>query len=160
MPARSILRLDLADLERLLARFLLPNASGLRVAREGDRLLLHVLELRLPTPLLPAFSATFRVKAALVEGARNLVAVHLQAERLPLGLQVLANPFLDKVVERMLPAGASAYVDIRSPSLVWVRLEAIPDYGKPFAETLTLTRLTVPGPEGSALEAAFGVRST
>jgi hypothetical protein len=159
MPGNSTFRLDVADLERLFARFPVRNASGIGVVREGDRLLVRVEEMRLSTPLLPAFQATFAVKAALVQGARNVVAIHLQAEKLPLGLQAMANPFLDKMVERILPPGAAAYVEIRSPSLLWVRLEAIPGYGKPFAQTLTLTRLAAPGPDGAALEAAFGVRS-
>ena len=158
MRSPSSLRLDLADLERLLARYPLPHASGIRVAREEDRLRLHVADLQLPTPLMPSFPATLDLKAGLVEGARNVVAVHLRADELPLGLQVLANAFLDKVVERILPRGASAYVEVRSPSLLWVRLERIPDYGRPFADAVTLTDLRIPGGDGAALEASFTVR--
>ena len=154
----STLRLEIADLERLIARFRPPNIGSFRLAREGDRLLLHLDELRLPTPLVPAFSATFEVKAGLVEGARNVVGVRMVAEKLPLGLQAVANPFLDKLVEKMLPPDASAYVEVRSPNVFRVHLEKIPEYGRPFRETLTLARLTVPGPGGSALEAGFGVR--
>lgn len=159
MPATSALRLDLADLERLIARFPLPHASGVSLTNEGDRLAVHVDELQLPSPLVPAFQATFELTATMVEGTRNLVAVHLQVQKLPMGMQLLANPFLDKLVEQVLPAGAEAYVEVRSPSLVWVHLERIPDYGRPFADALTLTHLLVPGRDGSALEAGFGVRT-
>jgi len=159
MPSSSsTLRLEIADVERLIARFRPPNIGSFRLVREGERLLLHLQELRLPTPLVPAFSATFEVKAGLVEGTRNVVGVRLVAEKLPLGLQAVANPFLDKLVEKMLPPDASAYVEVRSPNVFRVHLEKIPEYGRPFRETLLLTGLTVPGPSGSALEASFGVR--
>ncbi|HET9299249.1 MAG TPA: hypothetical protein VFO11_04845, partial [Candidatus Polarisedimenticolaceae bacterium] len=158
MPSStSTLRLEIADLERLLFRFRPSHVESLRLAREGNRLLLRLEGLRLPTPLLPAIAATFEVKAGLVEGLRNVVGVHLVAEKLPLGLQALANPFLDKLVEKMLPPDASAYVEVRSPNVFRVHLERIPQYGRTFRETLTLTRLTVPAPDGGALEAGFGV---
>ncbi len=155
----STLRLEIADLERLLFRFRPSNVESLRLAREGDRLLLRLEGLRLPTPLLPAIAATFEVKAGLVEGLRNVVGVRLVAEKLPLGLQAMANPFLDKLVEKMMPPDASAYVEVRSPNVFRVHLEKIPEYGRPFRETLTLARLTVPGPDGGALEAGFSVRA-
>jgi hypothetical protein len=155
----SILRLDVADLERLLARFASPYVARPRVVREGDRLLLQVDALRLPTPLLPAFPASFELKAGLVEGMRNVVAVRLQAEKLPLGLQALANPFLDKLAEQLLPPAAATFVEIHPPSVFWIHLERIPEHGRPFAELLTLTALAVPGRDGSALEASFGVTS-
>jgi hypothetical protein len=154
----SILRLDVADLERLLARFAPPHLARPRVVREGDRLLLQVDALRLPTPLLPAFPASFELKAGLVEGMRNVVAVRLQAEKLPLGLQALANPFLDKLVERLLPPEAVAFVETRSPVLFWIYLERIPEHGRRFAEAVTLTRVTVPGRDGAAMEAEFEVK--
>jgi len=160
MPSSSSsLRLEIADLERLLVRFRPPNVERMRLAREGDRLLLHLEGLRLPAPLVPAFAATFEVKAGLVDGARNVIGVRLVAEKLPLGLQAVANPFLDKLVEKMLPADASSYVEVRSPNVFRVHLEKIPEYGRPFRETLTLTRLTLPAPGGGALEAGFGVRA-
>jgi len=158
-PSSSALRLEIADLERLLVRFRPPHVESLRLAREGDRLLLRLEGLRLPTPLLPAIAATFEVKAGLVDGLRNVVGVRLVAEKLPLGLQTVANPFLDKLVEKMLPPGASAYVEVRSPNVFRVHLEKIPEYGRPFRETLALTRLTVPAPGGGALEASFAVRA-
>jgi hypothetical protein len=155
----STLCLEIADLERLLFRFRPPHVESLRLAREGDRLLLRLEGLKLPTPLLPAIAATFEVKAGLVEGSRNVVGVRLVAEKLPLGLQAVANPFLDKLVERMLPPEASAYVEVRSPNVFRVHLEKVPQYGRPFREALTLTRLSVPAPGGGALEARFGLRS-
>ena len=159
MPSpTSNLRLEIADLERLIARFRPPQLGSFRLARDEKRLLLHLDELQLPTPLLPAIQATFEVKAALVKGKRNVVAVHVVADKLPLGLQALANPFLDKVVEKILPPEAAAFVEIRSPVLFWVHLERIPDHGRRLAETLTLTGLTVPGREG-ALEASFALRA-
>lgn len=159
MPSSaSKLRLEIADLERLIARFRPPQVGSFRLVRDGDRLLLHLDALQLPTPLLPAIDATFQVKAALVKGKRNVVAVHLVAEKLPLGLQTLANPFLDKVVEKILPPEAAAFVEIRSPAVFWVHLERIPDHGRRLAEGLTLTGLTVPAREG-ALEASFALRA-
>ena len=157
-PSSSTLRLEIADLERLLLRYRPPQVESLRLAHDGSRLLLQLEGRRLPTPLLPAIAATFEVQAGLVEGARNVVGVRLVAEKLPFGFQAVANPFLDKLVEKMLPPGASSYVEVRSPNVFRVHLERIPEYGRPFRETLTLTRLTVPAPGGGALEAAFGVR--
>jgi hypothetical protein len=158
MPATSALRLDLADLERLLVRFPLPHASGIRLANGKDRLVVEVDQLRVPSPLVPPFPATFELTATMVEGTRNVVAVHLQVQKLPMGMQLLANPFLDKLVEQVLPEGAEAYVEVRSPSLVWVYLERIPEYGRPFADAVTVTHLLVPGRKGSAAEVGFAVR--
>jgi hypothetical protein len=154
----STLSLETADLERLLFRFRPPQVESLRLAREGERLLLRLEGLKLPTPLLPAIAATFEVKAGLVQGLRNVVGVRLVAEKLPLGLQAVANPFLDKLVEMMLPPEAAAYVEVRSPNVFRLHLEKIPEYGRPFREALTLIRLTVPAPSGGALEAGFDVR--
>jgi hypothetical protein len=158
MPASSRLRLDPADLERLLSRFPSPYAAGLRVARADGGLRLLVSGLRLPAPLIPAFDATFAVQAALVPEERNVVAVRMQIESLPFGLETLVNPFLDTLVRSLLPPEASAFVEVRSPSLLRVRLEAIPEYGRGFADVLTVTSLTAPGPDGAALEATFQVR--
>ena len=158
MPG-SMLHLTTSDVERLLRRHAAGIASAFRCEVRDGKLYVTAVGVQVPSSLIPSFDVTFQVTVALAPAQRNVLVAHATVERLPMGLQWIANPFLDDIARALLSEEAKQFVEVRSGSEMWIHLERLPGAAQLVSEMLTITRVRCPAAGGTALGVEFSVET-
>ena len=150
----SSLSVEPADLAQLLARHAGDRAAGFRCTVADGALEVEIRGLQAPAPL-PPFDLVLEVRGGLAPGPLPVVVLEVRARSLPFGLQVLANPWMTVLLERILPPDLRAACTLEPPSTVRLDLSRFAPTAGWVGPVVRVTALSIPSEDGAALRAAF-----